>query len=61
MGGACRKPSHCFGNLFNVSSRGCKSGLGSSDQRPGVEGRVGGWGDVKTLNSKDSLNPDFSD
>lgn len=49
VGGACRKPSHCFGDLLNVSSRGHKSGL---LQTPGE----------KTANSPNvraSLNPKF--
>lgn len=36
VGGACRKPSHCFGDLLNVGSRGHKSGL------PAVIRRLGG-------------------
>lgn len=44
VGGACRKPSHCFGDLLNVSSREHKSGLLAVIRRPG-----GGGGDGRRL------------
>lgn len=51
VGGACRKPSHCFRDLLNVSSRGHKSTL------PAVIRRLGGKKTAKSPKVKGQAEP----